>query len=502
MYHTSKKEKIDPIYDLNTNGQHYSMLLPGEEIRLVYPIEGLIDIVPNSYFVSSYGRVYSWIKNKGFKLYEIPINHSVDGYPYVSLQGINRKELSFRLNRLVAFFFIPMQININYNQMEVDHIDCNIENNSWINLRWLTPDLNKNYKGMHQALIAEGNEEEWDRRVKYWKSIQVMKSIEEYYYWMQFSNIYIEKEIKLAKEIFIDYQLNNTSINELHRKYGENKEKIGRIIKLTHPFNLFLHEEDKSTPSNHHEAKDDMIAKSIYIDIACDNTYEYILKKYGVYDGTAKKIAILSGPYGYMKYRYNMKPLTSIYLLSDKEIIDIYVDIKNGLSPIDIILKHGIFYYEIEILDKCIYPFDFLSEIKIKGIKNNKVNILQSEEIILPMKSIPNIISIKNNSYFISSKGRIFYINRLGKMAEAKLTLRNDGYLMVRISDENNNRFNYRINKLVAYYFLPLIHNARDLEVFNADGNKLNNDWRNLRWCTHRTGFILAAALTNKIPIR
>lgn len=370
MYHTTKKGKIDPMYDLNMDGQYHTMLLPGEEIRLVYPIENVIDVVPNSYFVSSYGRVFSMVKNKGIYLYEVPINTTPDGYKSVSLQGINVKEINVRLNRLVGFFFIPMRTDINYKFMEVDHIDCNIEDNSWTNLRWLTPEMNKNYKGMHQVLLAEGNEEEWNRRVRYWKSIQVMKSLEEYYYWMQFSNIYIEKEIRLAKTIYKDHLLNNTSIDDLHKTYGENKEKIGRILKLTHPFNLFLHEEDKAAPSNHHEAKEDMIAKSIYVDIACDNTYEYIFKKYGVYDITAKKIATLSGPYEYMKYKYNMKPLTSIYLLSDKEIINIYVDIKMGISPIDIILKHGIFYYELEILDKCIYPFDFLSEIKIKGAKN------------------------------------------------------------------------------------------------------------------------------------
>jgi hypothetical protein len=118
------------------------------------------------------------------------------------------------------------------------------------------------------------------------------------------------------------------------------------------------------------------------------------------------------------------------------------------------------------------------------------------------MVSIPNIISIIPNKYFISSKGRIFYINRFNELLESKLTKRPDGFFSVRIPDENNNIKNCRINKLVAYYFLPLIADATNKEVFNADGNKANNDWRNLRWCTHRTSFILSNALANGIPIR
>lgn len=131
----------------------------------------------------------------------------------------------------------------------------------------------------------------------------------------------------------------------------------------------------------------------------------------------------------------------------------------------------------------------------------NQFNLLP-DEVIKPMISISNIISVMPNKYFISSKGRVFYTDRRNNIFEAILTERSDGYLTVRIANENDKRYNYRINKLVAYYFLPLITNASNMEVFNADGNKFNNDYRNLRWCTHRTGFILAAALNNEIPIR
>lgn len=74
------------------------------------------------YMISNHGRIWSYKRGR------LVGAQSGNGYYYAD---INRK--TYCVHRLVAEHFIPNPDNL----PEVDHIDTNITNNVWTNLRWV-----------------------------------------------------------------------------------------------------------------------------------------------------------------------------------------------------------------------------------------------------------------------------------------------------------------------------------------------------------------------------
>lgn len=90
------------------------------------------DIPEFAYEVSEFGN----IRSKKFKRLLTPSIYK-DGYKYIGIrQSGNRKKCWFRIHRLVATVFCENPLN--KLQTDVDHIDRNITNNHYTNLRWTT----------------------------------------------------------------------------------------------------------------------------------------------------------------------------------------------------------------------------------------------------------------------------------------------------------------------------------------------------------------------------
>lgn len=101
------------------------------------------DNIPDypNFYVSKRGRVWKRIRDGTWKELRY-IKNPTRGYLYVSLS----KGKQFRLNRLVAMIHIPNPNNLPI----VMHLDNNIYNNHYKNLKWGT------YKENTQQMMREG----------------------------------------------------------------------------------------------------------------------------------------------------------------------------------------------------------------------------------------------------------------------------------------------------------------------------------------------------------
>lgn len=88
-----------------------------------------------NYYIFSNGKVYSENK-KGF----LKLNSTQDGYKQITLHN-NGRTKTFKVHRLVAFYFIPNP----HKKEQVNHIDEDKTNNDISNLEWLTHKENMNF---------------------------------------------------------------------------------------------------------------------------------------------------------------------------------------------------------------------------------------------------------------------------------------------------------------------------------------------------------------------
>lgn len=116
--------------------------------------EGKLKIKGN-YFISDKGNFYSTFSNKYIKAQK---DHK--GYLYVE---IGRKK--YKVHRLVAKYFISNPNNL----PQINHIDCNKENNKVENLEWVTNKENYEYAlktgtFSREFLYYKGNHKKiWER---------------------------------------------------------------------------------------------------------------------------------------------------------------------------------------------------------------------------------------------------------------------------------------------------------------------------------------------------
>lgn len=92
------------------------------------------------YLISNLGRIKS-LKFKQEKI--LKLNKYSNGYVFVHITNKKGERKYCLIHRLVLSTFKPIDNMENY---QVNHLDCNRENNSLDNLEWVTPQQNREYR--------------------------------------------------------------------------------------------------------------------------------------------------------------------------------------------------------------------------------------------------------------------------------------------------------------------------------------------------------------------
>lgn len=101
-----------------------------EKWKIITEYQG--HIFNGSFEVSNWGNVRNVETKKSVPFYS---DKRGQGYLRLKLYDIKRKRVGIKLHRLVAYSFLGSHSE---EQNDVDHIDGNVKNNSFTNLRWCT----------------------------------------------------------------------------------------------------------------------------------------------------------------------------------------------------------------------------------------------------------------------------------------------------------------------------------------------------------------------------
>ena len=98
---------------------------------------------------------------------------------------------------------------------------------------------------------------------------------------------------------------------------------------------------------------------------------------------------------------------------------------------------------------------------------------------------------VKQGLYAIEPDGRVYSYTKKDYM---KTRIDKDGYPSLSLKNWKNGYTNFSIHRLLMVTFKP-IANMEDMEVNHIDGNKLNNNFDNLEWCTTKENLNHARAI-------
>ena len=118
---------------------------------------------------------------------------------------------------------------------------------------------------------------------------------------------------------------------------------------------------------------------------------------------------------------------------------------------------------------------------------------MNNNELVQISKFLPEV----KDRYYINQKGELYTNDGKDRMKES---IKN-GYVKNSLILKNGKSKSYFRHRLVMICFNP-VENYQELQVNHIDGNKLNNSFENLEWCTNRENYIHALKLGLAVPLK
>ena len=326
--------KIDPIR--NTNN---ITLANDENSVIMYPIPGIVDIYPNTYILTSNGKVFSFVDyGKNHEPKEIKPWDS-NGYLYVGLKGYTRNRSMFRLNRLVMIYFNPVP---GMEFLEVDHLNNNRHDNRLCNLAWKT-----HREHMEDHSIRNEDTEKIQNIVKDLKdAINTGLTIEQ----IAIKNNSTVNEVSKIKQGFThrgtvkeskeDFHIESfltpeliimiyerakagISDEQLAREFRRNIATIQAIRRADYPYNLTLGPDRPGIIFEKGAKLDKETALSMYNDLENGMSIKDATIKYNVGDCLVSDVKYCRGSYKFLATEYDKSPIESVKVVPDHIALEI-----------------------------------------------------------------------------------------------------------------------------------------------------------------------------------
>ena len=368
--------KIDPFYTFN--------LYPSESIRQMNPINGAIDIMPNTYYITSYGRVFSTMQNY---VKELSTYYLQDGYQVISLNTSGGGRRTFRISRLVCLYFKFFDQCWLY---EVDHINGDHKDNHVDNLRWVTHIENMQYaiqNGQVKHTLSEQDVIDIKRRIanndelytniardygispamitsiKLGKSYGSIKTeydsvVEELSNQSKLKK-YNTITVDMVRNIFNDCKI--MSDDDVSKKYNISEYSIYNIRTLRFPYNEIIKDEKpiiRTTPRE--RLFNDEEAIEIYNCLKSGMSVENVASKYNCGVSLIFDIKLVRNSYANLAKDYGLTPIKDSRRISKDTAIEAYAILAKGCSNKEVQEKYNLSEDTVSNIKFCRKAFEYL----------------------------------------------------------------------------------------------------------------------------------------------